>query len=503
MKIPYFVLLTMAVVSLATSYGEKPNIILINADDLGWAEIGSYGQKKIKTPNLDSLAAQGQRWTQFYSGAPTCAPSRNVLMTGRHSGCDDVRDLKRADKKETWDDLRGDWPMSAEAYTLPAALKKQGYTTGLFGKWGLGEYGTTGAPDKHGFDRFYGYTDQRMCHTFYPVYLWNDGKKEVINEPVRPGNFPGHYQQPEGEVVADDYRGKNHASELIADQMLQFVDKMAKEKKPFFLYYAPLEPHVAIQPLQKWVDNYPKEWDSEPYRGQNGYLPHPRPRAAYAGMISQMDNYVGRLMETLKRDGLADNTIIIFTSDNGTTHDVGGVDHKFFDSVRGLKGLKGQVYEGGIRVPGIVWWPAKIKGGSVVDQPAYAADVMPTLCAIAGADAGSPRGNDLSPVLFGKEDTLKDRNPMIWAGGAYGGQVAVRIGDMKIVRQSLFPSQKNRKNWEVYNIKTDPEEKNNLAASERELIEKAKAILDKEYIAPKDFDRLQYELPEVTDNKKK
>ena len=487
----------MAVLSVVvSSAADKPNIVLINADDLGWAEIGSYGQQKIQTPNLDRLAAQGQRWTQFYSGAPTCSPSRNVLMTGRHSGCDDVRDLKRVDDREPWNDFRGDWPISEQAYTLPQALKKEGYATALFGKWGLGEYGTSGAPDKHGIDRFYGYTDQRMCHDFYPVFLWNDGKKEVINDVRFPGHVPGHYHQAKGEVKAETYRGKAHASVLIADQMIKFVDKMGKEKKPFFLYFAPLEPHVALQPLQEWVDKYPREWDTKPYRGQNGYLPHPRPRAAYAGMVSQMDHNVGRLMDALKRNGMADNTIVIFTSDNGTTHDVGGVDHKFFNSVRGLKGLKGQVYEGGIRVPGIVYWPGKIKPGEVIEQAAYAADIMPTLCAIAGADAGDTRGDDLGGIFFGKARELKNRKPMIWAGGAYGGQAAVRMGDMKVLRRQLFPGRKFPLDWEVYNIKEDPNELKNLASSRQDLIEKAKAVLDKEYSKAEGFAGLRYYLPD-------
>lgn len=501
MKISTFLCLSLTFLTMEISWAEKPNIILINADDLGWAELGSYGQEKIKTPNLDNLAARGQRWTQFYSGAPTCSPSRNVLMTGRHSGCDDVRDLKRVDTREEWNDFHGDWPISSQAYTLPEALKKVGYATALFGKWGLGEFETSGAPDKHGIDRFYGYTDQRMCHDYYPVFLWNDGKKEHINDVRFPGHVPGHYVQPKGKVKAETYRGKNHASELIANQMIKFVDKMGQEKKPFFLYFAPLEPHVAIQPLQEWIDRYPKEWDSKPYRGQNGYLPHPRPRAAYAGMISQMDNNIGRLLEALKRNGLADNTIIIFTSDNGTTHDVGGVDHVFFDSVKGLKGLKGQVYEGGIRVPGIVYWPGKIKPGDVIDQPAYAADIMPTLCALAGADAGDTKGNNLGNIFFGKAKELPDRKPMIWAGGAYGGQIAVRLGDKKVLRRQLFPGKKAPIDWEVYDIRKDPREQNNLAASEKKLIEETKAILDREYSKAEGFAGLRYYLPEGNQEK--
>lgn len=475
---------------------EKPNILLINVDDLGWAELGAYGQKKIKTPNIDRLAEQGQRWTQFYSGAPVCAPSRNVLMTGQHTGHTDVQDLKRVDTKEKWGDLRGDWPITSKAHTLPQALKQAGYSTAAFGKWGLGEYNSTGAPDKQGFDTFYGYTDHRLCHTYYPGFLWNNGKKDKIND----REIPGHATKPQGEVNADDYRSDNHSSEAIADRAVKYILDNKDSKKPLFIYYAPLEAHVSMQPLQKWVDLYPKEWDTKPYRGQMWYLPHPRPRAAYAAMISQMDHNVGRIMQALKDTGADSNTLVIFTSDNGTTHDVGGVDHKFFDSVKGLRGLKGQLYEGGIKVPGIFWWPGKIKAGSVVDQAAYQADIMPTLASITGANAGKPDGIDLSPVLLGKKPDIKHRKPMVWAGGGYEGQVAVRLGNLKAIRRNLNPGiKKGPDNWEVYDIARDPNEKNNIADSERQVIKKATEILKKEYKAAKGYPALQYDAPEKKD----
>lgn len=476
---------------------ERPNIVLINADDLGWAEVGCYGQKKIRTPNLDRLASEGQRWVYFYSGAPVCSPSRNVLLTGKHTGNCDVQDLKRVDACENWRDLKGDWPIRTETYTLPEALKKAGYTTAVFGKWGIGDFGSTGAPDKHGVDRFYGYTDQKACHTYYPPYLWNDGKKEMLNTSLTAATI-GHGSQPQGEVLVDTYRAEKHSSDLITDKMLEFVRGQAQGKKPFFLYYAPLEPHVAIQPLQEWIDRYPRDWDKRPYRGENGYLPHPRPRAAYAGMISQMDHNVGRLLKTLETCGLEKNTIVIFTSDNGTTHDAGGVDHAFFNSVGSLKGLKGQLYEGGIRVPGIIRWPGKISPGRIITQPAFHADVMPTLCTLAGADAGSPLGTDLSPILFGKKTALKDRRPLVWAGGGYGGQVAVRFDTMKVMRRNLFPGKKPA-NWEVYDISRDPSETHNLASSRRDLIKMAVSVLDKEYKPSPGFSALRYKAPEQTD----
>ena len=337
----------------------KPNIIVILADDLGYAELGCYGQQKIKTPHLDHMAAEGQRWTQFYSGAPVCAPSRNVLLTGRHTGGCNVQDLKRVNPKETIDHLGGDWPMDEKTWTLPMAMHQAGYTTSAFGKWGMGEYGTTGSPDKKGVDFFYGYTDHRMCHTFYPPFLWKNGVKEIINTP----GIPGHAQQPNNPVDDAKYTGQLHASEAVMKSLLDWLDsaaKPAKEGKPFFMYYCPLEPNVAMQTPKEWVQRYPSEWDDKPYRGEKGYLPHSRPRAAYAASISFLDDHIGKLMAKLKQLGLDDNTLVIFTSDNGTTHDVGGVDHAFFNSVNDLKGLKGSMYEGGIRVPTIIRWPNKV-----------------------------------------------------------------------------------------------------------------------------------------------
>jgi arylsulfatase A len=456
----------------------KPNIIVILADDLGWAELGCYGQKKIRTPHLDKLAAEGQRWTQFYSGAPTCSPSRNVLLTGRHTGGVSVKDLKRADPAETLSDLRGDWPMSADTYTLHRALAAVGYRTSAFGKWGMGEYGTYGAPDRHSVDYFYGYTDHRMCHTFYPPFLWKNGVKQTINTP----GVLGHARQPEGPVLAETYRGQKHASHAILEEALGFVEQAAKSTSPFFMYYCPLEPHVAMQPPQEWVEAYPTEWDPSPYRGENGYLPHPRPRAAYAATISFLDDHVGQLMRKLKETGADENTLVIFTSDNGTTHDVGGVDHHFFDSVSNLRGLKGQLHEGGIRVPTLIWWPGRVKPAQVVEQPGYSADLMPTLCALTGADPGKPYGENLLPVVLGEKAVLESRKPMVWAGGAYGGQVAVRLGNLKAVRRQLFKGKKTAPlNWEVYDLANDREEKNDLASERRDVIDAAVEVLKREY----------------------
>ena len=467
------VLLPLAV-SAETS---RPNIVVILADDLGWAEVGAFGQQKIRTPHLDRMAAEGQRWTQFYSGAPVCSPSRNVLLTGRHTGGCNVQNLKRVNAKETENSFGGDWPMDARQYTLHQALGKIGYATSAFGKWGMGEYGTTGAPDRKGVDYFYGYTDHRVCHTFYPPFLWRNGAKDAINDP----GIPGHMRQPEGEVDDAAYTGQKHASVAILDEALQWLDAQAapaKEGKPFLLYYCPLEAHVAMQPPREWVEKYPRDWDAAPYRGEKGYLPHSRPRAAYAATISFLDDSVGRVLAKLKDKGLDENTLVIFTSDNGTTHDVGGVDHAFFHSVADLRGLKGTMFEGGIRVPTIVRWPGRVAAGKVIAQPAYSADLMPTLCALTGADAGQPFGENLLPVVLGKADSIAARKPLVWTGGGYGGQVAVRIGDMKAMRRNLY---KMPLDWEVYDLAKDRSETTDLASTRRDVVDAALTVLKAEY----------------------
>lgn len=481
----------LALSCMAFAMSEPCNIVLINADDLGAGEVGAYGQQKIQTPNMDALASKGQKWTQFYSGAPVCSPSRNVLMTGNHAAKNDVQGLLRADKNERLNDLKGDKPIAAEAVCLPAMMKKAGYVTGVFGKWGLGEFGTTGDPNKHGIDEFYGYTDQRECHSFYPKFLWDNGDKIIINE--KP--IPGHMSKPQGEVRAEDYRSDQHASPLIVDRAVQFINKQAKKKQPFFLYYAPLEPHVALQPLQEWVDRYPTSWDEKPYRGQQGYLPHPRPRAAYAGMISQLDDQIGKIVAALRKNGLEKNSIIIVTADNGTTHDVGGVDHRFFNSTMGLRGLKGQLYEGGLRVPGIIVYPGKIRP-AVIDQPAYHADIAPTLCDIAKVDQPNMTGQSLLPILTGDTKTLKNRKPMVWINNDYTGQASVRFGDMKVLRRNLGGEHSGKITpWEVYDLKNDPNEKQNIAKDHPELVKQAINLFAKEYQPSSGYPRLKYDAP--------
>jgi arylsulfatase A-like enzyme len=480
--------------SAVAAASARPNIIVILADDLGYAELGCYGQTKIKTPNLDRMAAEGQRWTQFYSGAPVCSPSRNVLLTGRHTGGCNVQNLKRVNPKESDNQLGGDWPMDEKAWTLPMALRKAGYHTAAFGKWGMGEYGTTGSPDRKGVDHFYGYTDHRMCHTFYPPFLWRNGRKETINDP----GIPGHAKLAKGPVDDGTFTGQKHASERIIEELLDHLEVSAAAARdggrPFFIYYCPLEPHVAMHPPKRWVNQYPKDWDEKPYLGDKGYTPHSRPRAGYAAMISYLDEHVGRVMAKLKQLGVDDNTLVVFSSDNGTTHDVGGVDHGFFNSVDDLRGLKGSLYEGGIRVPALIRWPGKVPSDKTIDQPGYSADLMPTICALTGADPGDPYGENLLAVVTGEKERLDFRRPLVWTGGGYGGQVAVRLGDMKAIRRNLYAKPGN---WEVYDLAKDRAETTDLAATRRDVIDQANGVLRREYQLAPGYPELAIFAPET------
>ncbi len=452
------------------------NVVFILADDLGWGELGCYGQQKIPTPHLDRLASQGMRFTRHYSGAPVCAPSRCVLLTGRHMGHAEIRGNIQAQKSFP-QFTEGQYPLSARALTVAQVFRKAGYATGAIGKWGLGPVGSTGDPNTQGFDLFFGYNCQALAHSYYPTHLWRNAERISFNDhPV-----PGHRPQPSGEVRLEAQTAEHYAPTRMVAEAEQFI--AAHRKDRFFLYLAFIEPHVAMHPPKASVDRFPTSWDDEPYRGQNGYLPHPRPRAAYAAMISDLDDHVGRVMQALDSAGLTDRTLVVFTSDNGTTHPAGknprfgtgGVDSGFFNSTAGLRGYKGSVYEGGLRVPLIVRLPGRIPAGSVNDRPSYFADWFPTLCD--AARLKTPRGLDgqsLWPQLMGRKNPSQHR-PMVWVFPEYGGQVAVRMNDFKAVRQRLKTPQPGA--WELYNLKSDPNEQTDLAGRHPELIAQAEAIL--------------------------
>ena len=459
-----------------STYGQSatPNVVFILADDLGYGELGCYGQTKIRTPHLDLLASQGMRLIQHYSGAPVCAPSRCVLLTGQNLTHAEIRGNRDSGNGRPFP---GQWPLTSDVVTLAEMFQSQGYATGGFGKWGLGPTDSSGSPVRQGFDHFFGYNCQRNAHSYYPPFLDSDETTVVINE--RP--VAGQKRKPNGEILAEDYRSENYAPDVIMDEALKFLDQNAS--RPFFLYLPMVEPHVAMQPKQEWIDQYPLAWDEEfgAYRGENGYLPHPRPRAAYAAMISDLDDHVGKVMAKLDSLGIAENTLIVFTSDNGPTHrgqdkrwHVGGAACDFFDSTAGLKGFKGSCDEGGIRVPCIVKWPGKIQPGTTSSVPSYFADWFPTLCSMVGGQLPNPEqqpmdGIDLKAALLG-EQAVDRKEPMMWEFPEYGGYVAIREGNWKALRRGLKTKTPSR--WELYDLEADPAEANNVAGEFPDIVQR-------------------------------
>ncbi len=443
------------VASVRAADESSPNIVLIVADDLGYGELGCYGQEKIRTPRLDELASEGMRFTQFYSGSPVCAPSRSVLMTGQHAGHTFVRNNRDHRKRNPHHE--GQIAIPDETVTLAERLRSLGYATGAFGKWGLGGPGTEGAPERQGFDRFFGYICQWQAHNYHPTHLWRNDEKVPLRNP----EFSPHQkiaEPPASPDGYDQYRGPDYACDLITDEALRFIDEHADT--PFFLYVPTPVPHVAIQvPDDSLADYAELGWDSKAYLGEKGYLPHPAPRAAYAAMISRMDRDLGRIFDRLEQRGVADNTIVIFTSDNGPTY-AGGVDHAFFNSAGGLRGLKGSVYEGGLRVPTIVRWPGRVHPGSTTHQVAGFQDLVPTLMDLAGGEIPDDiDGVTILPALLGRVGEQPARTPMYWELGA---QQAIRIGDWKLVRR-WDRKTKTVRNTQLFNLADDRNETDNLA----------------------------------------
>ncbi len=422
----------------AANLPTRPNIIFIMADDLGWQELGCYGQKKIRTPNLDRMAAEGMRFTDYYSGSPVCAPSRCTLMTGMHGGHAFIRDNQEIG---TWESFQGQLPLPQGTETVATMLSRQGYATGAFGKWGLGGVNSTGDPLNLGFERFFGYNCQRHAHNLYPEYLIDNRDKRVLED-----NTGGP-------------TGKHYAPQVYGEELFKFI--RANKDRPFFAYWPTVIPHLALQAPQEDIDRYKGQWPETPYTGSS-YQPHPTPRACYAAMISFMDRQVGELLKLLKELNLDENTIVFFTSDNGTTMLKEQVDYEFFESVGPLRGLKGTAYEGGIRVPMIARWPGRIRPGTVTNLPSAHCDVMATLADLAGTKGPADTdGISILPTLLSKPAEQKRHDYLFWDFAGSGGLLAVRMGKWKGVKQGL------RKNpdapLELYDLENDLGERNNVA----------------------------------------
>ena len=435
----------------------RPNIVFILADDLGYGDVGAYGQTKIRTPRLDRMAREGTRFTQFYAGSPVCAPSRSALMTGQHTGHTYIRGNK--------EHPAGQEPLPDAVTTLADVLKQAGYATGIFGKWGLGGPETEGIPSRHGFDEFFGYYDQRRAHFYYPEYLHRNGKKvalpnRVREEPRSPGAGPA--------VV----RGR-YSHDAIAEEALAFLDR--HREGPFFLYVPVTIPHAELQApddaYAPYVENGRSIFPEIPF-AEDHYGAQTMPHATYAAMVSRLDRDVGRILDKLGDLGLDRRTIVFFTSDNGPSVE-GGSDPDFFDSNGPFRGIKRDVYEGGIRVPMIVRGPGRIPAGRTSDEVWAMWDVLPTLAALAGAK--TPAGIDgisMVPSLTGRGRPAPHA-ALYWEFYEQGSKQAVRAGRWKGVRQPMLTG-----NVEVYDLVTDPGETRDVAAGNREVAARLARLLD-------------------------
>jgi arylsulfatase len=482
----FFILLSS--ISCKTELKEnntKPNIIYILADDLGYAELGCYGQEKIETPNIDALATNGIKFTQHYSGAPVCAPSRCVLLTGKHLGHAQIRGNDEwADRGPVWDfeamakdpNLEGQRPLKQGTNTIGRLLQSAGYKTAVVGKWGLGAPLTEGIPNKQGFDFFYGYNCQRQAHTFFPVHLWKDTTKILLNNRM----VPPRTKLPEGTDLYNpesykDFWLTEYSPELMQNEVINFIKENRDE--PFFMYYATPIPHNPLQAPKRWVDFYVKKFgDEEPYDGSRGYFPHRYPHACYAAMVSYLDEQVGEIVSTLKDLGLYENTIIMFSSDNGPTY-TGGADSPWFDSAKPFKSEygwgKGNVNEGGIRVPMIAQWPGKTEPGTETELISAFYDVLPTFCELTGIEAPKDiDGISFLPTLLGQG--IQEKHEFLyWEFPESGGQQAVRMGKWKGIRKNI---DKDSLHVQLYDLNEDIQELNDVSSQFPDIVQKIESI---------------------------
>lgn len=447
------------------SQPQKPNIVFILADDLGYGDLSCYGQKNFQTPNLDKMSAGGMRFTQHYSGSTVCAPARSSLMTGQHTGHTPIRGNKE------WQP-EGQWPLKTETLTVAEMLKQAGYVTGAFGKWGLGYPGSEGDPNQQGFDEFYGYNCQRMAHNYYPGHLWDNRQKVEI-----PENSGDKFEV--------------YAPHLIHERALQFIEK--NRDKPFFLFYPNVIPHAELLlPEQNLAEFRGKFLPEKEFKGaepgdpgfrEGPYGTQPEGHAAFAAMVTLLDKQVGEVLTKLKELGLEKNTLVIFSSDNGP-HQEGGADPDYFDSNGPLKGYKRDLYEGGIRVPMIAFWEGRIVAGSNSDHISAFWDFLPTAAELAGVEAPENiDGISFLPTLFGKEQSAHDF--LYWEFHELQGRQAVRKGDWKLVRYNVFNPEKTT--TELYNLSNDIGEENNVAKQNQDVVKELLDLMNSARIESEDF----------------
>ena len=488
-----FILISLSILSCSNNDKDNlPNIVFILADDLGYGEIGILGQKKIETPNIDKLAKSGMILTDHYTGSPVCAPSRSILLTGLHSGNNPIRGNDEwKERGDVWSfkamfdnpELEGQRPLPDSIVTIADILKSKGYKTGMFGKWGLGAPNTNSIPNNKGFDFFYGYNCQRQAHTFFPTHLWKNKERHILeNRIVNKGELPSNLD-PNNEESYIKYNQKDYAPTLIHEEALKFIERNKDEK--FFVYYASPIPHLPLQAPSIWVNYYREKFGEEkPYTGGSGYYPNQYPKATYAAMISYLDQQVGELVKKLKEIGKYENTLIIFSSDNGPTH-IDHVDIDFFNSagpfLNSENTVKGNLNEGGIRVPTIATWPNVITAGSESDHPSIFYDYLATISDLVGVTPPyKTDGISFLPTLKGK--TQEKHKYLYWEFPSYGGQQAIRINKWKGIKKGLIKGQSKLK---LYNLSLDLKEFNDVASEFPEIVVKMENIMKGAHKTPK------------------
>ncbi len=448
--------LIVALFLCATYAQDKPNIIFILADDLGYGDLSCYGQKKITTPNIDRIANMGMRFTRHYSGSTVCAPSRCSLMTGLSTGKTYIRGNRGSGYNAD-----GDLDMPQDTLILPKALKEAGYVTGLYGKWGLGATESPSAPLKMGFDKFFGFVGQRMAHYYYPPYLWDGDKK---------------YPLPENENNAK----KTNSAILIQEKAMEFVKENAKSKKPFFLYYATTIPHAEMQApdseMRKFIGKFGEEKPFIQSNPKSTYNSQPNPKAAFAAMMGILDKNVGEILDFLEKEGLMENTIIFFTSDNGC-HKEGGHDPLYWNSSGGLRGGKRDLYEGGIRTPMLICWKGKIAPASDTNHISAFWDIFPTISDI--ISCAKPKDTDglsFKPLLFGQNSDTPKHDYLYWEFHEQGGKTAIIKDNFKLIKFNA--KNEDKIYYELFDLSKDPSENNDISKSSPEILSKLKPVLN-------------------------
>lgn len=450
---------------------KQPNIIYILADDLGYGDLGSYGQQRIKTPNLDRMAEEGMRFTEHYSGSTVCAPSRSALMTGLHTGHTPIRGNKEIMPV-------GQYPMQYGTVTLPKILQEAGYVTGAFGKWGLGYPGSEGEPSLQGFDEFFGFMCQRRSHFFYPEFLYHDlcgvpiRKVDLEGNRVRNASTENFQREGSGPPITKAH----YSQDVIIEKALEFIEK--NRETPFFLYLPSQIPHASLQAPDEALaiylhDNGASIFNEDTSYPFGAYTQTDMPKALYAAMVTLLDNYVGMIIDKVEELNLTKDTLIIFTSDNGS-YSEGGYHYSMHNSNGELRGGKRDLYEGGIRVPFIAKWPGKIESGTVSNHISYFPDMLPTFAEIANQPI--PPGIDgisMVPTLLGRAGQ-ENHEYLYWEFHSQGGKQAIRKGDWKAVRLNVIDNRESP--IELFNLSDDISEQRNVSTQYPEIIEEMDSL---------------------------